>query len=76
MPIISKCKNALDNVHKDFVAVPIDKATGNIAVVCKGFYGSVITRELWLNNSLSTDTYNIAGGLSANDIIDRNIRDL
>ena len=24
-------KNALDNTHKDFVVVPIDKATGNIS---------------------------------------------
>ena len=31
-------KNALDNIHKDFIVVPIDKATGNIALVCKIFY--------------------------------------
>ena len=49
--------NALDNIHKDFVVVPIDKATGNIALVCKRFYASVITRELGLNNNSSTDTY-------------------
>ena len=30
-------KKALDDIHKDFV-VPIDKATGNIALVCKIFY--------------------------------------
>ena len=67
-------KNALDNIHNDFVVVPIDKATGNIALVCKRFYAFVITRELGLNNNSSTDTYNNAGGLSANDIIDKNIR--
>ena len=38
-------KNGLDNIHKDFVAVPIEKATGNIALVCKRFYASVIIRE-------------------------------
>ena len=69
-------KNALDNIHKDFVVTPIDKATGNIALACKRFYSSVITRELGLNNSSSTDTYKNAGGLSANGIIDGNIRDL
>ena len=67
-------KNALDNVHKDFVVVPIYKATGNIAPVCKRFYASVITRELELNNNSSTDTYNNAGGLFVNDITDKNIR--
>ena len=69
-------KNALDNIHKDFAVVPIGKATGNIALVCKRFHASVITRELGLNNNSSTDNYNNAGGLSANDIIDKNIRDL
>ena len=32
--------NTTDNIHKDFVVVPIDKATGNIALVCKRFYAS------------------------------------
>ena len=68
-------KNALDNIHEDFVVVPLEKATGNFAFVCKRFYVSVITRELGLNNNSSTDTYRNAGGLSANGIIDGNIRD-
>ena len=69
-------KKALDNIHKGFVVVPIDEATSNIALVCKIFYASVITKELGLNNNSSTDTYKNVGGLSANDIIDGNIRDL
>ena len=68
--------NALDNIHKDFVVVPIDKATGNIALVCKRFYASVITKELGLNKNSCTDTYNNTSDLSTNDIIDKNIRDL
>ena len=36
-------KNGLDNIHNDFVLVPTDKATGNIVLVCKRFYASVIT---------------------------------
>ena len=62
-------KNALDNTHKDFVVVAIDKTTGNITLVSERFYASVIIRELGFNNNSSTDTYNKAGGLSANDII-------
>ena len=69
-------KNALDNMHKEFAVVPIDKPTGSIGLVCKRLYTSSISRELGLNNNLSTDTYNNAGGLSANDIIDKSIRDL
>ena len=68
--------NALDNIHKDFVVVPIDKAIGNIALVCKRFYASVITRELGLNKNSCTDAYNNTSHLSTNDIIDKNIRDL
>ena len=49
-------KNALDNIYKDFVVVPIDKATGNISVICTRSYASVITRELGLNNNSSRDT--------------------
>ena len=69
-------KNGLDNIHKDFVVIPIDKATSNIVLVCKRFYAPVITRELELNNNSSTDTCKNDGGLSVNDIIDKNIRDL
>ena len=69
-------ENALDNIHKDFVVVSIDEATGNIALVCKRLYASAIPRELGLKNNSSTDTYKNAGGLSANGIINGNIRDL
>ena len=68
--------NALDNIHKDFVVVPTDKATGNIALSCQRFYASVITRELGWNKNSSTDTYNNTGGLSANYIMDKNVKDL
>ena len=47
-----------------------------MALICKRFYVSVITRELGLNNNSSTDTGNNAGGLFANYMIDKNIRDL
>ena len=42
----------------------------------KDFMALLLPRELGLNNNSSTDTYNSAGGVSANDIIDGNIRDL
>ena len=60
MPIISRSKNTTDNINKDLVVVPIDKATGNIALVCKRFYASLVTRELGLNNNSSTDSYSNA----------------
>ena len=48
---------ALENVHKDFVVVPIDKAIGNIALICKLFYASVIAKELGWGNNNTADTY-------------------
>ena len=47
-------KNAFHGLHKDFVVVSIDKATWNIALVCKIFYASAIAKELRLNNNSST----------------------
>ena len=51
-------RTALENVHKDFVVVPIDKATGNIVLICKRFYASVIAKKLGLGNNNTRDTYN------------------
>ena len=67
---------ALENVHKDFVVVPIDKATGNIALICKRFYASVIAKELGLGNNNTTDTYNSINNSSTDTIINSNINDL
>ena len=35
---------ALETLHKNFVLVPIDQASNNVAVVCKKFYLEVILR--------------------------------
>ena len=67
---------ALENDHKDFVVVPIDKATGNIALICKPFCASVITKELGLGNNNTTDTYNSINNSSTDIIINSNINDL
>ena len=66
----------MENVHKDFVAVPIDKATGNIALICKRFYASVIAKELGLGNNNTTDKYNSINNSSTYTIINSNINDL
>ena len=54
---------AIDNIHKCFVVVPINKATGNIALICKRFYASVIAEELELGNNNSTKSYNSINNL-------------
>ena len=67
---------ALENLHKGFVVVPIDKATGKIALICKRFYASVIAKELGLGNNNTTDTYNPINNSSTDTIINSNINDL
>ena len=52
-------KIELDKIHNDFVVVPIDKATGNIALICKRFYAYVIVKELGLMNSNANNTYKV-----------------
>ena len=37
-------KAALRNIHKGFVVVPLDKATGNTAFICKRFYCSAFAK--------------------------------
>ena len=67
---------ALENVHIDFVVVPLDKATGNIALICKRFYASVIAKKLGLGNNNTTDTYNSINNSSTDKIMNSNINDL
>ena len=48
---------ALNQIHKNFVALQIDKVANNVALLCKHFYVSVITKELGLGNNDKTSTY-------------------
>lgn len=69
-------KKALELVHSKFVVVPVDKATGNIALICKRFYASVIAKELGLGINNSTETYNVVNHSTTDDIVNKNIKDL
>ena len=69
-------KAALDKLRNNFVVVPIDKATGNIALICKSFYASVIANEVGLVNNNSTNIYTLIDHSSAETIISNNIKDL
>ena len=41
----------LKHLHENFVITPIDKATGNVAIICKRFYAEVLIKELGLGSS-------------------------
>ena len=45
------CRQTLLDLQERFVITPIDKATGNIALICKRFYAEVLVKELGLNGT-------------------------
>ena len=69
-------RTALDQIHENFVKVPIHKGTNNVARICKCFYVSVITKQLGLGNNDKTSFYNDTNDLSYNHTVSRNISDL
>lgn len=58
----------LNNMHRDFLVLVIDKAAGNSTFVYKIFYASVIAKELWLYINPSIYIYIKINSLSANHI--------
>ena len=50
-------KQALNKIHDNFAIVPIDKATGIVALICKRFSATVSVKELGLGGGNSTNTY-------------------
>ena len=72
--VISSLKQLKDR----FVICPIDKATGNIALVCKRFYALVLANELGLVNNVDNTvgrTYEVINGNST-EVFDQHISDL
>ena len=60
----------LQNFHKKYVLVPIDKAANNVAIICKRHYVEVILKEIRV--SPENNTY-VSSQLSSNEIIFNNI---
>ena len=47
----------LADLHDHCVIVPADKAPNNVVIVCKTYYLSCLKKELDLDNSTSSNTY-------------------
>ena len=45
------CLKALKQLQNNFVIAPIDKAAGNVAIICKRFYAMVLLNELGIINN-------------------------
>ena len=60
----------LEQLHRRFVIVPIDKASNNFAFICKSFYISKILNEVGIN-TISNPTYKVCND-SKDEIINNN----
>ena len=65
-------KQALNDLHDNYVCTPIDKASNNVAIICKKIYLSTLVTELGLNesNHNANNTYEVHNNIQENDIIE------
>ena len=63
-------QNALSELHKRFVIVPIDKASNNVALICKRFYIQKLLDEVGIPGDNSS-TYKLSSR-DPNQIIQNN----
>ena len=69
------CEKSLEELHRKFVIVPIDKASGNVGFVCKRFYAEVLLKELGLKESSGSATYQrVAENIT--DLVDKDYNTL
>jgi len=74
-------KRELKTLRDHFILVPIDKASNNIALICKQHYANLIKSELGYSARSSrrcskSPAYEVVYDLSATDIIDKHAADL
>ncbi len=50
-------KTELETLHKNFVLVPVDKASKNVAIICKRFYLEVLFQEMGILGDSTNATY-------------------
>ena len=63
-------KSALADLHTKFVVVPIDKASNNVAIICKRFYIQKLLNEVGIPGDTSP-TYKLSGK-DPNEVIQNN----
>ena len=71
-----ECISSLAELKERFVIVPIDKATNNVAFICKRFYASVLVKELGLDGQSDSATYESMMNKNTNTIIQSHTKDL
>ena len=72
----STVASTLDQFYKNLMVYPIYKARNNVALICKHFLVSVVTKTLGLRNNDQTSTQNEINDFSYNHIVNKNVSDL
>ena len=65
-------KSALDDLHSKFVVVPIDKASNNVAIICKRYYIQTLLEEVGVPGDTSP-TYKMSDRDTQDVIADNSI---
>ena len=76
---VLKDKTALSDLRalqEKYVIAPVDKATGNLALICKRHYASVLVKELGLTDNNPSLTYTKVKNSIPSDVVAKNIGDL
>ena len=66
----SDVQDYLEQLHKQFVVVPIDKASNNLAIICKRYYAEVLLKEIGRLGGVS-ETY-VPANLTLDEILHDN----
>ena len=68
-------KETLNELHEKYVITPVDKASGNVAIICKRFYAQVLLEELNIN-ATNENTYEKVTNKTEEQIIKTHITNL
>lgn len=65
---------ALENLHKNFIVAPFDKAYGDIAFICKRFSVQILLKELGLTTNNTYKTYTEVNNMSELYILNKHTK--
>lgn len=68
----------LANLHQNYIVVPFDKASGNVAIICKKVFAFTLTKGLGfiIGNSNNKKTDEMINTINENDIVDKHTKSL
>ena len=66
-------RKTLADFQQNYIVLPIDKASGKVAIICKRFCILTLMRELGvtIDNSNSSKTFELINTTNENDIVDK-----